>query len=153
MNKNNFTLFTILALALTIFGCGGAKPSTTNNSNAAKPGNTASNTANSNSAKKDDKPKTELKNEKKPEGQAKTASKKVPVPTNWIYIYDDQKGYGFSVPEGSTGGSDTIEGIDLFVASTPAPAEVGIYVLSYKDKKLTKDDLLDHAVKFLEGMG
>jgi hypothetical protein len=95
-----------------------------------------------------------LKGSKKPEsGVAKTASKKVPVPSNWIYIYDENKGYGFYVPEGSKGDASNVDGIDLFVAGTPAPSEVAVIVLAYKDSKRTKEDLLNDAVKFLEGMG
>jgi len=129
------------------------------NTNTAKPANTTSNTANtanksnSNStAAKTDKPKTALANEKKTEGKAKTA-KSNPVPADWIYVYDEAKGYGFSVPAGTTGGQETEDGVDAFVASTPASSELGIVGLSFKDKKMTKDGLLDVAVKFLEETG
>ena len=138
------------ALAVGAFGCkGGSAPA--NNAPANKPANTASNTGSSNSStsKKSDKPV--IKDEKKPEGKAKTA-KQVKVPDSWVYVYDETKGYGFSVPEGSTGQSDNVDGIDIYVAATPDPSEITIYVLAYKNKELTKEDLLDDAVKFLEGM-
>lgn len=152
--RNKLTLTTgILALAIAILGCG--KSSTTpatSNSNAAKP------TAAASPAQKAEppKPKTELTSSQKPEGakaKAVESSKKVPVPANWIYIYDSKKQYGFYVPEGTKGDSDTVEGVNVFVAQTAPPSEVGIFVLAYRDKTLTKDDLLDDAVKFLEGMG
>ena len=75
------------------------------------------------------------------------------MPNSWIYIYDEAKGYGFSVPKGTTGGSQTMEGIDVFVATTSAPNDIAIFVLAYKDKSKSKEDLFDDAVKFLEGRG
>jgi hypothetical protein len=100
--------------------------------------------------------KAELKNEQRPKnGKSKgvPAAKKVPTPKDWVYMYDNKKGYGFYLPAGSIGGSETIKGVNVFIATTPAPAEVAVIVLAYKNKKLTKDDLLDDAVDFLEGMG
>lgn len=143
-------IVTCLGLAACGGGAGGNK---TANTNTAKPANSPANSnANTNSAKKDDKPKAKLTDEKKPEGKSKTAKNK-PVPDSWIYVYDEAKGYGFSVPEGTVGESQATSGIDVFVAATPAPNELTIYVLSYKNKELSKEDLLDDAVKFLEGMG
>lgn len=75
------------------------------------------------------------------------------MPDNWIYVYDETKGYGFYVPEGTTGETETVDGVDTFMATTPAPSELGIVVIAFKDKTMTKDDLLDVAVKFLQEMG
>lgn len=123
-----------------------------NKANSAKPA--ASNTNSGNTAKTDGTAKPKLKGEAKPaDGTAKTASKNNPVPSDWIYIYDDAKGYGFSLPEGSEGESETVEGIDVFAATTPAPSEIDIFVLAYKDKTRTKEDLLADAVEFLEALG
>lgn len=145
-----------MTLTLWMTACGNkTAPSTSSTTNTAKPANSSSpanSTSNSSSTKKDDKPKTKLADEKKPTDAKSKQAKSNPVPSNWIYIYDENKGYGFSVPEGTTGGSQTTEGIDVFVATTPAPNEIAIFVLAYNDKSLTKEDLLDHAVKFLEGM-
>ncbi len=164
MTKKIFAVITISAFGLGMLGCS-ASFSTGNNAaaNTAKPANTtvASNTSaankpadNKSSDKKDEKPKQALKDEKKPtEGTAKTAKKGNPVPESWIYVYDETKGYGFYVPEGTTGTSDSVDGVDTFLASTPAPSEIGIVVIAFKDKRMTKDDLLDVAVKFLEEMG
>lgn len=127
----------------------------TNSGSAPKAANTStSNTSNTNTtpAKSDSKSKPALADEKKPTGTAKTA-KTNPVPDSWIYVYDEKKGYGFSLPEGSTGQSDKIEGVDVMVATTPAPSEVDVLVLAYKDDTLTKEDLVKDAVKFLDGMG
>ena len=158
MKNKLFLMITISAFGIFFAGCSASFSTGNNGSSAISPTNTAASPAaksNSNSAAaaKTDKPKETLKNEKKPEGTAKTASKKNPVPESWIYIYDEGKGYGFYVPEGTTGGSETQEGVDTFVASTPAPSEIGIVVISFKDKEMTKENLLDVAVKFLEEMG
>jgi hypothetical protein len=123
-----------------------AKPSDTT---AAK---TNSNSAKTDSAKTDKKTQAPLKDEKKPTGDSKKA-KSNPVPDNWIYVYDETKGYGFYVPEGTTGETETVDGVDTFMATTPAPSELGIVVIAFKDKTMTKDDLLDVAVKFLQEMG
>ena len=164
MKKTFYTALTISAFSLGLVGCSGSvgyTPATANTTTAAaKPvaANTASNTApkttaDSNAAKSADKPTAVLKDEKKPEGKSKTAGKDVPIPDSWIYVSDEAKGYGFSVPEGTTGGSETQEGVDTYVANTPAPSEIGVVVIAFKDKQMTKENLLDVAVKFIEGMG
>ena len=76
-----------------------------------------------------------------------------PIPDDWIYIYDDKKGYGFSLPAGSEGENLTIDGVDVFSATTPRPSEVDIFVLAYKDQTRSKVELLDDAVTFLEELG
>jgi hypothetical protein len=144
---------TLFVFALGMFGCKTeikTGTNTSNTSNTSKPANTNSTTTKKAEAPK---PKTEIKSEKKPEGTAKTANKKVAVPSDWVYVYDEQKGYGFSLPAGSKGEFQTVEGIDVFVAGTPAPSEIAVFVLAYKDKTLSKEDLLNDAVKFLEGLG
>lgn len=148
--KTIISILAVTALGLMAIGCGN-KTAPANNTS--KPANTSnSNTNATNTAattKKSDKPA--LSDEKKPEGKSKSA-KEVKVPDDWVYVYDENKGYGFSVPAGSNGGSDSAGGVDVFVATTPAPSEVVVYVLAYKNKKLTKEDLLNDAVKFLEGL-
>jgi hypothetical protein len=120
--------------------------------NSNKPANTAPSAATSSNSANTEKPR--LKGEARPaDATAKSASKNNPVPSDWIYIYDDTKGYGFSLPDGSEGESETVEGIDVFVATTPAPSEIDIFVLAYKDKTLSKEDLLADAVAFLEALG
>ena len=153
--KRLLTFAAVTAIASGMTGCSFSF-GTGNNANSAKPAATNASAANSNSAstsKTDGKAKPALTNEKKPEGTAKTASKKNPVPANWIYVYDENKGYGFSLPEGSQGEVEKIEGMDVMSVTTPAPSEVDVFVLSYRDEKLTKEDLLNDAVTFLEGMG
>jgi hypothetical protein len=158
MKNKIFLLAAISAIGMSFAGCSASFSTGNNTATTAKPVNTASSpainkTASSNTTTaKSDKPKTALSDEKKPTGTAKTA-KSNPVPADWIYVYDENKGYGFSVPAGTTGGQETSEGMDTFVASTPSPSELGVVVISFKDKDMTKDDLLNVAVKFLEGMG
>ncbi len=155
--KNKTILITAISLLTMLFGGCTASFNTGNgNANAAKPTNAAASPAAANkpAASNSNAPaKTELKNEKKPAGEGKTAKKDNPVPADWIYVYDETRGYGFSVPAGTTGENATENGVDVFSATTPAPSGIDMFVLAYKDKKLTKDDLLKDAVSFLEGMG
>jgi hypothetical protein len=83
----------------------------------------------------------------------KTVGKKIPVPKNWDYIYDKKKGYGFHVPAGSTLETESYKGVDVAALTTPAPTKIDIFVLAFKDKTFTKEDLLETAVLFLEEMG
>lgn len=148
--KKIIAILAATALGSLAIGCGGASAPANNSGKPANSGSSNSNAANTAATtKKSDKPA--LKDEKKPEGKSKSA-KEVKVPDDWVYVSDEVKGYGFSVPAGSTGGSDSSGGVDVFVATTPAPSEVVVYVLAYKDKKLSKEDLLNDAVKFLEGI-
>ena len=154
MKKRTLILAMTAMIASMMTGCSFSF-GTGNNAAPAKPANTSavnSSNGNTTTAKSDSKAKPALADEKKPAGSAKTA-KKNPVPDSWIYVYDDRKGYGFSLPEGSTGEMERLEGIDVMVATTPAPSEVDVFVLAYKDETLTKEDLLKDAVKFLEGIG
>ncbi len=160
MTRKFFAVMTIIAFGLGMFGCT-ASVSTNTSTNAAKPANSATNSSNSSNssksnsaAKTDAKTKPALTDEKKPtDGKAKTTGKKIPVPENWIYVYDESKGYGFSMPEGSTGGQEGVDGVDTFVGATPAPTEAAVFVITFKDKQMTKEDLLTVSVKFLEEMG
>ncbi len=153
MKRRLITVAAVSVCAFAMLGCSFSF-GTGNNTATAKPAaaNTATSNSNTSKAKTDDKAKPALKDEKKPEGSAK-AAKKNPVPDSWIYYYDETKGYGFSLPSGSEGENETIDGIDVMAATTPAPSEVDVFVLAYKNKELTKEDLLDDAVNFLEGLG
>lgn len=87
----------------------------------------------------------------RPQGNANTVNKTNPIPKDWTYLYEKNKGYGFYVPNGTTGGLETISGIDVTTLTTPQ--EIDIFVLAYKDKTLTKEDLLNDALEFLTAMG
>jgi hypothetical protein len=70
---------------------------------------------------------------------------------NWLYAYDSRKGYGFYVPDGTTGDWGKVQNVDTFAGYTPNG--VGIYVFAWKDKKATRETLMESAAKILEGMG
>lgn len=156
MRGKIFTASTFLSLAiLALNGCSasistntGTPPSNTNSANAAP--KTNSNTAASN---KTDAQSTKLKNTQKPANEKGKSAKNIEVPKDWITIYDEKKGYSFAIPDGSTGDNDTFEGVDVFIAETPAPSELAIAVLAFKDKEMTKEDLLNSAVEFMKGLG
>jgi len=86
-------------------------------------------------------------------GKGLPAAKVVPVPSNWITMADEQKGYGFKVPEGTQSQTKTTNGVDVFIAKTPEPSSVNAIVMAYKDKNASKEDLLNFASKVLEAMG
>jgi len=123
-------LFVLTALGLIAVGCN--KPADP----PAKPATTASPAAKVEKAK-----------------MTVPAAKIVPVPENWVAMTDDEKGYGFKIPEGTERKSETYNGIDVFTAKTPAPSSVAAFVMAFKDKTLSKDDLLKFASGFLEGLG
>jgi len=140
----------LIVMLLTLNGCtasfstsNGKSPTATTNSNSTAGKNPSAPTA----------PTEKLKNVKKPENKKGKVAKDVEIPKDWITVYDEKKGYSFSIPDGSTGGHETQEGMDVFIAGTPAPSEVTVVVLAFKDKTMTKEDLLAVAVKFLEGLG
>src|SRR5690348_10809809 len=127
--KIKLVLAILTSLAVLAVGCSKASP-TTNKS-----------ATNSNAA-----PKAEANKSLPP-------SKVVPVPANWSAMVDEQKGYAFKVPDGTEHQNQNSNGVDVFVAKTPEPSAVGIFVMAFKDKTLTKDDLLKFASAFLEGLG
>ena len=166
--KHKFKLGVIATLSLvTMFftGCSlsvDTTPNSANTANTAKPANAASNAnsgsnsnansgSNSAAAPKTEAKGTKIENEKKPEGQKSTKVKENPVPADWVYMYNDKRGYGFSLPAGSTGEGQTVDGTDIHMAETPS----GIKVLTFafKDAKLTKEDLLKTAEATLAELG
>jgi hypothetical protein len=156
MKKTILIVAAISVFSLTMIGCSFSVGTNMDSpaANTAKSNSSPANTAaKSNSNSKTEKSQTVLKNEEKPKDGNQKKAKEVPVPSNWVYVYDESKGYGFYVPDGTTGESKTIEGFDVFMARTPEPNEVGIFVLAYNDKTKTKEDLLKDAVEFMEGMG
>jgi azurin len=81
------------------------------------------------------------------------SAKVVPVPTDWVQMADEEKGYGFKVPEGTQSKTGNVNGVDLFMAKTPDPSSVAAIVMAFKDKTTSKEDLLKFASDVLEGMG
>jgi hypothetical protein len=142
MNKKICWFSLLTMLSLLISACGG-KPAPAGNAN--KPAN-----ANTSAAKKEPpKPQAAVKNEAKPaDAKTKDVPNKVPTPKDWIYVYDDVKGYGFYVPEGTKGESSTVGGVDTFTAETPSG--VNVIVFAWKDKTETKESLLTEAIRILK---
>ena len=150
------------AFAGMIFAVGSCTTTVNTGSNANsanKPANSNAGAANANAAKagaKPPEPKTEIKDSKKPEGQqskAVPADKKVPVPADWEYYSDEAKGYGFSLPKGSVGDSASVNGTDVFVARVPSPSDVRVEVYAWKDRTLTKEDLLKMTIDDMKEQG
>lgn len=161
--KIKIALTAVLSVSLlALSGCSSANTTNTNTSTNTTANKTASsspaansNAANSNASKPGaSKPTDPVKNEEKPKDRtAKDVPKKVPVPQNWVYTYDDQKGYGFQVPQGTTADYKTINGVNFYEAWTPDPADVWVLVAAWKDKTLSKDDLVANAKGALESYG
>lgn len=125
------------------------KPATNAANNATNSANT--NKANTNSTSNTNAPKTEVKNEEKPKGETKKQPNAPTVPAEWVYYADEVRGYGFSLPKGSESSNDTTDGIDTFVGITPD--KITIIVYAFKDKTMTKEDLLNFAEAALKNMG
>jgi hypothetical protein len=146
----------LLTFTLWMTGCSATLTTNTTTANTAKPANSASNTASTSksntTSSKTDKPKTEIKDEKasKPKDTKKQPNAAT-VPAEWTYYADEARGYGFSLPAGSTGDSTSSNGVDTFVASTPD--DISVIVYAFKDSSLSKEDLLDRAEKALNAMG
>jgi len=87
-----------------------------------------------------------------PKANEKKAPGTNPVPSDWVRLHDDVKGYEFMVPQGTQDKSETVEGVDVYLASVPAPYEIGVMVVAFKDKTLTKDDLLKRAENILKSL-
>ena len=76
-----------------------------------------------------------------------------PVPADWITMSDEVKGYEFQVPQGTQHKTDNVNGVDIYAANVPAPYDINVLVVAFKDKTLTKDDLMKKVEGLLTGMG
>ena len=76
-----------------------------------------------------------------------------PVPADWITMSDDVKGYEFQVPKGTQHSTDTTSGVDVYAAAVPAPYDIQVLVFAFKDKTLTKEDLMKRVEAALTAMG
>jgi len=84
---------------------------------------------------------------KKTEKKAPSAN---PVPADWIRMHDDAKGYEFQVPQGTKDAQETKDGVDVYMANVPAPYDIGVMVVAFKDKTLSKEDLIKKAEDILK---
>jgi hypothetical protein len=143
MMKRLLWASSFVALALLISACSGSKPTSNTSS---KPTN--SNTSASATKKEAPKPQTPIANKPKPaDAKTKDVPNKVPTPKDWIYMYDDVKGYGFYVPEGSKGDSGVVDNVSTFYCDTPSG--IGVVVYAWKDANHTKESLMESAIKVL----
>ncbi len=124
----------VLSAAALLAGCG-QKPATTTTTATPKP---AASTAPGSTAQT---------TKKIPE------SKVNPVPADWITMADEVRGYEFKVPKGTDHKTDTVNGVDVYAASVPAPYEIAVLIFAFKDKTLTKDDLMKKVEGVLQSMG
>lgn len=138
------TLLGGLAVALLVTGCsspGTANKTTTTTTTTSNATNTASPNATG----------------KKSHGTAKKvpAAKIVPVPTDWITMYNEARGYEFKVPQNYKQTDQSDNDVDLFIAIPPDgdSSKPMVLVVAFKNKSLSKDDLLKFAEKVLEGAG
>lgn len=76
-----------------------------------------------------------------------------PVPADWITMADEVRGYEFKVPEGTQHKTDTVNGVDVYAATVPAPYDIAVLIFAFKDKTLTKDDLMKKVEAALQSMG
>lgn len=127
------TLLLLSAVALLTAGCA-QKPAGTTTTSTATPGTSpAASTA-----------KT---TKKLPE------SKVNPVPADWITMADEARGYEFKVPKGTEHSTNTVNGVDVYAANVPAPYDINVIIFAFKDKTLTKDDLMKKVEGVLQSMG
>jgi hypothetical protein len=80
-------------------------------------------------------------------------SKVNPVPADWITMSDEVRGYEFKVPQGTDHKTDTVNGVDVYAANVPAPYDINVLIFAFKDKTLTKDDLMKKVEGVLTSMG
>jgi PBP1b-binding outer membrane lipoprotein LpoB len=76
-----------------------------------------------------------------------------PVPADWITMSDEVRGYEFKVPQGTQHKTDTVNGVDVYIATVPPPYDVAVMVFAFKDKTLTKADLMKRVEAVLASMG
>ena len=88
-----------------------------------------------------------------PKVNEKKAPATNPVPSDWVRMFDDVRGYEFYVPAGTKDSTQTVDGVDVYSADVPAPYEIGVEVVAFKDKSLSKDDLIKRAENILKSLG
>lgn len=148
----------LLIGGLSIFLAGavacGSKPADPAKAPANAPAKTAANKPANKPAKTDT--KVAKAGDKKPDVPKKEIpkEKKVPVPADWDVVYDEARGYEFSVPTGTLSDWQTVDDTtDVYIAKLPNPAEVAVMVVAYKDENTEKDKIVGIAKKVLESLG
>jgi len=129
-------VFLVCALTLVAAGCG-SKPAANTPAASTSPAKPAASTSTASAS-----PKAEKK-----------APSTNPVPADWIRMHDDAKGYEFQVPQGTKDAQETKDGVDVYMANVPAPYEIAVMVVAFKDAKASKEDLLKRAENVLKAFG
>jgi hypothetical protein len=129
-------VFLVCALTLVAAGCG-SKPAANTPAASTSPAKPAASTSTASAS-----PKVEKK-----------APSTNPVPADWIRMHDDAKGYEFMVPQGTQDKQETKDGVDVYLAQVPAPYDIGVMVVAFKDKDASKEDLLKRAENVLKAFG
>lgn len=90
----------------------------------------------------------------KPDSQKKGIpnDKKAAVPADWVVFSDTNKGYEFEVPAASTSKDYTVGQVDVFEVEIQQP-QLHVIQTSYKDKTLSRENLVDDAKEILGLMG
>ncbi|GAC1319514.1 MAG: hypothetical protein NVSMB14_16410 [Isosphaeraceae bacterium] len=97
----------------------------------------------------DDEAKPKKKKKKKDEPQPA----KNPVPSDWITMVNEKRGFEFKVPKGTVHTDETFDGVDQYSAKLPKPYAVELGVIAFKDATLTREDLIKKGVHLQEVAG
>lgn len=81
------------------------------------------------------------------------ADKQHAIPSDWQEVADAAKGYSFHVPAGTSGTTKAVSGVDFYFAQTPQPHNIEVMVAAFKNKSLSKDDLIKEATEVLTALG
>src|SRR5258708_32567411 len=89
-------------------------------------GGCAKNPAANTAASSTPKPAASTSTTTAPKANEKKAPSTNPVPSDWVRMYSDAKGYEFYVPAGTKDQSQNVEGVDVYLANVPAPYDIGV---------------------------
>lgn len=85
--------------------------------------------------------------------RALPAEKRTSVPADWQIVFDEARGYELALPQAAQGNVEKINNVEVFVAKLPAAAKAEVMVATYREKPLTKEELLANAKKLLVDRG
>ena len=81
------------------------------------------------------------------------AGKAAPVPTEWTTYTDEEKRYQLRLPKGALTDSRVVDGFDRFIASVPEPRKEAVMIVTFRESRFSKDELLEAAKRTLEKVG
>lgn len=140
--------------ATSLVACKKDEPAPTKKEEATKKDESKKDEPKKDESKKDDKAKKAKGSKEAPKKLDVPADKKPnPVPADWTRMENASMGFAFSVPKDSKDHQDKKGGKDIFVAITPKPHEILVYVAAWKDASKTKEDLLKEATAMMVAEG